>query len=318
MTDAFAPARHPRIPVFRTAYDAYRLGIGAIFGSSAMFRFFVYGSVLSIAVLGAEFYLLYWSGMNLSESTANILALIMPLMTYVALTAVQTPLGIAIQRRLLLGDVPTRSYAAYATDRRGINYGIVLLAICAFYALASLIEIPVALVVFGEPFAPADTQGDDMKFTAFSSFMALAWTVVFACASWMSAKCAFIFPAVACDRPESWRQFYDETRGNVWVLFAVFVFALLPVALLCFVVFVAAFVSSLSPLMAAMNLGEGASEAAMEQALSSILVSPAFIVAYAIAGVGYMLSFIVTAAGAARAYQIRVEGGMSGVAEVFS
>ena len=45
-------AAQPKIPVFRTAYDAYRLGIGAIFSSGKMFRFFMYGFVLSIAVVG--------------------------------------------------------------------------------------------------------------------------------------------------------------------------------------------------------------------------------------------------------------------------
>ncbi len=120
-----------------------------------------------------------------------------------------------------------------------------------------------------------------------------------------------MFPAVACDRPGSWRQSYAETRGTVWPLFAIFLVALLPVALFCMVMFVI-------PTMAAMGIGDGVSDSAMEQELLTMLLSPAFIVAYVIAGLGYMLSFVVTAAAAARAYQIRVERGLSRVAEIFS
>ena len=98
-----------RSPVWRTAYEGYRLGIGAIFSSGVMFRFFVYGSVLSIAVLGVEIYLLVWTAMNLSERASDILALLIPLVTYVAMSAVQTPSGIVMQRRILLGDIPSRS-----------------------------------------------------------------------------------------------------------------------------------------------------------------------------------------------------------------
>jgi hypothetical protein len=42
-------AQRPTIPVFRTAYDAYRLERSAIFSSGKAFRFFLYGSVISAA-----------------------------------------------------------------------------------------------------------------------------------------------------------------------------------------------------------------------------------------------------------------------------
>jgi hypothetical protein len=90
------------------------------------------------------------------------------------------------------------------------------------------------------------------------------------------------------------------------------------VALLYAVIFAAAFIASLSPIMAELGLGDGVSDSAMEQAMTAMLQSPAFIVACVIAGLGYMLSFVVTAAAAARAYQIRVERGLTGAAEVFS
>ncbi|HVR66449.1 MAG TPA: hypothetical protein VMT98_07400 [Verrucomicrobiae bacterium] len=318
MTDISAALPRPKVPVWRTAYDGYRLGIGAIFSSGAMFRFFVYGSVLSIAALGAEIYFLFSTPMNLSEHATNILALVIPFVTYIAMTAVQTPLGIAMQRRILLGDIPSRSYVAYAVDQRGRNYAFVLLLICGFYFLASLIEIPVTLLVYGQPFTPAEIQDDDTAVATYSSLLLLAWVVTFAVASLMSAKCAFMFPAVACDRPGSWRQAYAETRGIVWPLFVVFLVAFLPVALLYMVIFGVAFIASLSPIMAVLALGEGVPESATEQMIISMLQSPAFIIAYVIAGLGYMLSFVVTAAAAARAYQIRIERGMSGVADVFS
>ena len=87
--------------------------------------------------------------------------------------------------------------------------------------------------------------------------MLLAWIVTFAVASLMSAKCAFMFPAVACDTPGSWHQSYGETRGIVWALFVIFVVALLPVALLYVVIFVVAFIASLSSMMAIVGLGDG-------------------------------------------------------------
>lgn len=318
MTDISAGPLRPKIPVWRTAYDGYRLGIGAIFSSGAMFRFFVYGSVLSIAVLGAEGYFIFWATMNLSERASDILAIVIAFVGYIAMTAVQTPLGIAIQRRILLGDIPSRSYVAYALDHRGRNYAFVLLLICGFYFLASLIEIPVSLLVYGQPFASAEALEEDTTFAAYSTLMSLAWIVTIAVASLMSAKCAFMFPAVACDRPGSWRQAYAETRGIVWALFVIFLVACLPVALLYAVIFAAAFIASLSPMMAELGLGDGVSDSAMEQAMTAMLQSPAFIVACVIAGLGYMLSFVVTAAAAARAYQIRVERGLTGAAEVFS
>ncbi len=155
MTDISAALPRPKIPVWRTAYDGYRLGIAAIFSSGAMFRFFVYGSVLSIAVLGAEIYFLFWTPENTSEDASNIFALLIPFVTYIAMTAVQTPLGIAIQRRVLLGDIPSRSYIAYAVDHRGRNYAFVLLLISGFYFLASLIEVPMHFCYFSvSPFFP--------------------------------------------------------------------------------------------------------------------------------------------------------------------
>ena len=72
MTDIPVAAPHPTVPVFRTAYDAYRLGIGAFFGNSAMFRFLVYGSALSLTILATEYYLLFWTAMNLHEATGDI------------------------------------------------------------------------------------------------------------------------------------------------------------------------------------------------------------------------------------------------------
>jgi hypothetical protein len=318
MSDASANTARPKIPVFRTAYDGYRLGIGAIFSSGAMFRYFIYGSVLSLAVLAAETYLLFWTAMNLSETATNILALVIPLATYVALTAAQTPLGIAIQRQLLLGEDPHSSYATYALNYRGRTYGMIFLMVCGFYFVASLIEIPITFAVYGQPFAPIDIQGSEIKHAAYSSFMLLAWIVTFAGASWMSAKCAFMFPAVACDRPGSWREFYAETRGIVWALFTVFLFAFLPVAMLYIVVFTIGVLSSLGPLTELRHLGADASNAEMNEAISSIVASTPFIVACTIAGLGYMLSFVVTSAAAVRAYQIRVERGLYSVAEVFA
>jgi hypothetical protein len=49
-----------------------------------------------------------------------------------------------------------------------------------------------------------------------------------------------------------------------------------------------------------------------------MMISPVFLVVYAIAFILMMAIIVVIGAAAARAYEIRVNGGMSGVAEVFA
>jgi hypothetical protein len=88
--------------------------------------------------------------------------------------------------------------------------------------------------------------------------------------------------------------------------------------MLYIVVFTIGVLSSLGPLTELRHLGADASNAEMNEAISSIVASTPFIVACTIAGLGYMLSFVVTSAAAVRAYQIRVERGLYSVAEVFA
>ncbi|HVR66450.1 MAG TPA: hypothetical protein VMT98_07405, partial [Verrucomicrobiae bacterium] len=52
MTDSASNSSAPRIPVFRTAYDAYRLCFSAIFGSRKILRFFLYGTGLTLGIVG--------------------------------------------------------------------------------------------------------------------------------------------------------------------------------------------------------------------------------------------------------------------------
>ena len=110
MTDISATLPRPKIPVWRTAYDGYRLGIGAIFSSGAMFRFFVYGSVSLVAVFGVFLYgNLSMSGLlaNASPGSNQTLVIgssfLLGIALYALIAAIQTPLGVAVQRFVLLG-----------------------------------------------------------------------------------------------------------------------------------------------------------------------------------------------------------------------
>ena len=103
MTDISAALPRPKIPIWRTAYDGYRLGIGAIFSSGAMFRYFVYGSVSVVTVMGVLFYgSLTMSGLvgqcGVTERTLALVvgsSFVLGIALSALIAAMQTPMGVA-------------------------------------------------------------------------------------------------------------------------------------------------------------------------------------------------------------------------------
>jgi hypothetical protein len=156
MADTFAAAPRPTIPVFRTAYDAYRLGIGAIFSSGAMFRYFIYGSVLWISLSGIEFYDSLSRGKAAASGTLNdgrtlIEDVLLALVFAVAIAAAQTPMCVSVQRKVLLGEAPHKYYFAQLLDPIGLRYALVAFLIQALFLCASLSQSLVILLLGHDP-----------------------------------------------------------------------------------------------------------------------------------------------------------------------
>jgi hypothetical protein len=311
---------YPKVPVWRTAYEAYRLGLAAVLGNRVLLRFLVCAAVPTTAVLAAEFYLsvaLPWlpPGAAASDplSGYDAVGMTIPLLSLALLAVAQAPLGLAIQRRILLGDAPKGTYLSLATDRRGRRYvGISLLIAGFFYAavLAEIVSMGIA-VNDGAIAAGARARAGPILYTLLAVSV---WAAVYVGACALSAKCAFMFPAVATDREGAWREFFGETRGNALRLFLLFAIVLTPPS----IAGVGALAAAAFATMATLTAAEGLSDAAAEQAAMAMLASSPFLIAYAVAVAAYMTACVVTAAAAACAYRIVILRGLAGVEEAFA
>src|SRR5262245_58025305 len=316
MTDAFAAAPRPKVPIFRTAYDGYRLGIGAIFGNFAMFRYFVYGSVLWISLIGYEFYDSFSSTTAVMRGGAGrpiIGDIIIAILFAVAIAAVQTPMCIALQRRVLLGEAPKQFYFAHLLSQAGSRYLLATFLVQAFFLGASLSQYPVIMLFGHDPTDPVALS------TAMSDDPTFLWTVVlellaaYLAAAWFAVRLTFAFPEIACDR---WRGsvwlHLAETKGTNARLFFLFILILLPIPVLYVMLSLIAVIVFVVRHMAA------GGDATSSDFLINMFSSTEIIVATIVLVLGVAVSWAAVAAGAARAYQIRVERGLSGLAEVFS
>ena len=156
MTDMTAALPRPKVPIWHTAYDAYRLGIGAIFSSGVMFRFFVYGSVSLLAVFGVFLY----GNLSMSGLLANTRSpgsnqtlvigssFLLGIALYALIAAIQTPMGVAVQRYVLLGDSPKHSYFAYLTGSYGLRFFWVSIAVYAYFCIAGFLYVPIVYLVY--------------------------------------------------------------------------------------------------------------------------------------------------------------------------
>jgi len=316
MTDIAAALPRPKIPIWRTAYDAYRLGLGAIFSSGVMFRYFIYGSVMSVTMVGAEFLFSFdQSGGTLDFDNNYLNALMIGILSSLILAGVQTPLGIAIQRQILLGDLPQASYFSYASNPPGRRFFVSSLWVYGAYFVAAFVEVPVLAFAGINPLdsdAVAAAQSD----ISLSVQLLIAIFCAYLAAAIFSVKLTFRFPEISCERDSgsTWHAL-TETRGTVIRLFMLFLLISLPIGAIYFgAILVAGFVY-ISRYIA---LGGSLTPETIEQIAPEMMSSTEFLIAYAVIACCMAFSFVVIAAGAARAYQIRIERGMSGVAEVFS
>lgn len=323
MTDISVALPRPKIPVWRTAYEGYRLGIGAIFSSGVMFRFFVYGSVALLAVFGVLAYgnasissLMANAGTGTNQTLVIGSSFLFGMLLYALIAAIQTPLGVAIQRYVLLGDSPKHSYFAYLNRGYGLRFFRVSIAVYAYFYIAGLLWFPIVYLAYHV--SPLDQTEFSAALVANPSALTvimLVWFISYAVASLLATRTSFAFAIAAVERPgPTIRQGFAETRNTMWRLFFVFFLIFVPPFLVYMATAFAAIIS-----IAAQPSGQAlpTSDDVERLAMSSFL-SPQIIAATILTWIAIMLSYVALAAGAARAYQIRIERGMSGIAEVFS
>lgn len=320
MTDIPAARPRPKIPVWRTAYDGYRLGIGAIFSSGVMFRFFVYGFLSLLIVFGILMYANFrMSALLASTATGanqNLVigsSFLLGMLVYAAIAAIQTPLGVVVQRYILLGDLPQLSYFGHLNGRNGLRFFRVSIAVYVYFFIGGSAYVPILYLVYHvSPFEPTGMAALLATTPSALAVMMMIFFISYLAASLLAARTTFAFPIAATDRPgPALRQGSAETRGTMWRLFFVFFLTFIPPAL---VYMVAATVAAISMV----GQAPAATSRDLEAWLASLFLSPQFIVAAIVVWIAVMLSFVAMAAAAARAYQIRIERGMSGVAEIFS
>jgi len=216
-----------------------------------------------------------------------------------------------------LANPPIAGYLAYAAGGASSSFLRMSLVVYASLFAASFAYLPIVFLVYGVN--PLDETGLAMLMVrdSYSILVILSlWLLGYLVAFFFCVKCAFAFPTAAYDGSgASVRRSFAETRGSMWRLYFVFVLIFAPVVVVYFVAFLAAMLAYIVPLV--MNAG-GAPAVSSEEILNDLLLSPHIIVAGIVVYIAIMLSYVAMAAGAARAYQIRVERGLSGIAEVFA
>jgi hypothetical protein len=100
---------YPTIPIWRTVMTAYRQGIGALFRDGALFRYFIYASLLSLLTYGIN---LYRAQLLLSRSAHDptpgylLASNVVGALLYSAFAAAICPFAFAMHRKILLGETP--------------------------------------------------------------------------------------------------------------------------------------------------------------------------------------------------------------------
>jgi hypothetical protein len=288
-----------------------------------MSRYFVYGSVAVIAAIGAMFYVNFTMHDWLSGTAPGLERTLMlctslgaSCLAYALVAAMQMPLGVVFQRHILLGEPPRHPYFAYWSSNYGRRVFWASVAIYGYFFGASLIHVPFFIAVYQTD--PFDEVAVSTLFattpSALAAFVGIYLLASF-CASLLAARSSLAFPIAAADRPGSaLRQSFAESRGAMWRLFFVFVLVYVPAfaayVVALFIVIITFVIQN--PVLARMGVSP------FPEMNAGLLNSPAFIIAAIIALVAFTLSQVAMMAAAARAYQIRVERGLSGVADVFS
>ncbi len=306
---------HPTIPIWRTAVAAYRLGLGALFRDGALFRYFVYASLLSLAVLSLQFYHI---ASNLAAMTqpqtagAILLHIATSILLYVGYAVAVCPFAVAVHRKVLLGERPRDYYAAAAMRRTQLRFLLATLAVYAVFFVAPFANNLAIYLIYGlNPFDGLEISRAYAANPAIGVITLLMSLLSYVGAALIAARFTFAFPAIAIETPgASLRRSLAETRGATWRLFFIFLLTLA----LPFAVFVILY--AVASITFVMNHPEVLR--APESMATTMVYSTPFLVLYAIMFMMMMMMTAVMAAAAARSYQIRVDRGMTGVADVFS
>lgn len=294
---------------------AYRLGIGALFGDGALFRYFVYASLLSLAVVGLQ---LYHIASRLAAAAqpptlgTTLLSIATGMLLYVGYAAAICPFAAAVHRKILLGETPRGYYATAAARAMQLRFLLATIAVYALFFVAPFVNNLALYMIFGlNPFDPLEVSRGYAAQPIIAVVVLPLSLLSYVLAALIAARFTFAFPGIAIERPDaSLRRSFAETRGSTWRLFFIFLFTFaLPFAVF-FVLYVVAsiiFVINHPDLISA-----------PDRIATAMVYSAPFLVVYAAMFIIMMVMVAVIAAAAARAYEIRVDRGMTGVAEVFS
>src|SRR5215470_2514143 len=216
---------YPTIPVWRTVLAAYRLGIGAVFSSGALFRYFIYASLLSLAIFALQLYQAAWRLATMAQPQTTgtvVLSVGVSTLLYLGYGAAVCPFAAAVHRRILLGETPQGFYAA----ARGmqLRFFWATTAVSALFFLGPLVSDLVVYLTFGL------NALDPLEMSR--AYQARPWLVgvvlslsllTYLAAGLIASRFTFAFPTIAIERADaSLRHSLIETRGSAWRLFLIF------------------------------------------------------------------------------------------------
>jgi len=300
----------PTIPIWRTVTAAYRTGIGCLFRDGALFRYFLYASLLTASVFALH---LYRTASHLSATAeiAPVPELILGLLLYIGYAVVINPFAVAVHRKILLGETPRDPYLLGIARRPQQRFLLATVAVYVMFFLASSAGSLGVFLIYGlNPFDGAQLTAAMTAQPFIALFNLLTWGS-YLLVGLVAARLAFAFPGIAIDAPgASLRQSMSETQGSTWRLFFVFLFIFLGVFIIVMVAYMTA--------SAVFMFSHPEFLRAPSELAAAMAFSPPFLAVYAVLFVIMMVMIAVVAAAAARAYEIRVNQGMSGVAEVFA
>ncbi len=301
----------PEVLIWRTVSAGYRAGISVLVRDGALFRYFTYASVLSLPIVGIQYVVQEGGTWQVATPALQALQPLFDLLTYAAYAMILSPLTAAIYRKLLLDEAPRQFYFAAMFRTPELHLSVATTAVFALFFIAELTAYPVIYLLYGlNPFDPLEMSRRYAAQPTIAVIVAAATCIAYVVAALAATRFTFAFPAIATRAPgASLRQSYADTRGSTWRLFFIF----LLIFLFPFLIFIGAVAG------ASVAFAIGNPEAMRTpEASEMMMVSPLFLIIYALMFLAMMAMVAVTAAAAARAYEIRVNRGMTGVAEVFA
>jgi hypothetical protein len=305
----------PTIPIWRTSVAAYRLGLGAVFRDWVVFRYFIYASALTFVLMGVQIYqtgAYDLSSVERLSASDPMLTLAFDFLLYLLYAVAITPFAIAVYRKILLAESPRSPYLLATISPAHRRFALSTIVVYGAFFVASLAGHPFIYIWYDvNPFDSAALVSVMTAQPALALFVSVVPWVGFAIAGLIAARFTFMFPAIATGISDySLRRCLRDGRGSTWRLFFVFVL----IFALPFVLLVVAFATA----SVIFVIGHPELFTLPDQASDGMMWSPPFLAVYAVMFVGLMLLVAVVAAAAARAFEIKVNRGMSGVADVFA